>query len=37
MGDYSFTASEILFNNDMKAYSDEYKSYLTDSKNDDES
>lgn len=28
MGDYSFTASEILFNNDTRAYFDEYKAYL---------
>lgn len=37
MGDYSFTASEILYNNDLKAYDNEYKSYLLNDFNDDES
>lgn len=37
MGDYSFTASEILYNNDIEAYDNEYKSYLLNDFNDDES
>lgn len=37
MGDYSFTASEILYNNDIEAYDNEYKSYLLNDFDDDES
>lgn len=36
MGDYSFTASEILYNNDIEAYDNEYKSYLLNDFDDDE-
>ena len=28
MGNYSYTASEILYNNDPNAYESEYKSYI---------
>ncbi|KIO45691.1 abortive infection family protein [Sanguibacteroides justesenii] len=36
MGDYSFTASEILYNNVIEAYDNEYKSYLLNDFDDDE-
>lgn len=36
MGDYSFTASEVLFNNDINAYRDVYYAYLIDIAENDE-
>lgn len=37
MGDYSYTASEILFNNDIDVYSTEYKFYIENNIKEDES
>ena len=36
MGDYSYTASEILYNNDISAYKSEYNSYKADELNNNE-
>lgn len=36
MGDYSYTASEILFNNDIDVYSSEYKFYIENNTKEDE-
>lgn len=36
MGDYSYTASEILYNNDISAYKSEYNFYKADELNNNE-